>query len=109
MPAESLHKYERIYRVVRRIPRGRVATYGQIAMLAGLPRQARLVGYALAAAGERSLPWQRVVNAKGEVSARADSLAEEVQRVLLEAEGVEFSNQGRIPLSRFRWKPRDSV
>jgi methylated-DNA-protein-cysteine methyltransferase-like protein len=97
--------YARIYKVVRRIPRGRVATYGQIARLAGLPRRARLVGYALQVmpSGERA-PWQRVVNASGGISARPHPYAERQQRELLEREGVVFGAGGRISLSRFRWK-----
>ncbi|MCP5059410.1 MAG: methyltransferase [bacterium] len=93
--------YEKIYQVVRRIPPGRVATYGQIAELADLPRQARQVGYALPHGS--SVPWQRVVNARGEVSARAVPGSEPVQRAILEAEGVVFSASGKIDLRRFRW------
>jgi len=100
---------QRIYAIVRRIPRGRVATYGQVAALAGLPRHARQVGYALAALDEEStVPWQRVVNARGEVSVRAEFGAERFQRVLLEAEGIVFSAAGRIDLARYRWTPRRS-
>ena len=98
--------YTRIYAAVRRIPRGRVATYGQIARLAGLPRHARQVGYALFALPDGDdAPWQRVVNSKGEISARAHPYAEEQQRVLLEREGIVFDASGRIPLRRFQWKP----
>ncbi len=97
--------YERIYRVVARIPRGKVATYGQVARLAGMPRHARQAGYALQAMPENlDLPWQRVVNAKGEVSARALSFNEAKQRALLEREGVVFDAKGRIPLKRYQWK-----
>jgi len=88
---------------VRRIPRGRVATYGQIAELAGIGGRARQVGYALHAAPD-NLPWHRVINAKGEISPRSGSDSEELQRLLLEAEGVEFDLQGRIDLEKFRWK-----
>jgi methylated-DNA-protein-cysteine methyltransferase-like protein len=100
--------YERIYAVVRRIPRGRVASYGQVAELAGLPRQARLVGYALHALDEEdgAVPWQRVINARGEVSRRSEPGTEELQRVLLEAEGVPFDARGRVDLARYRWNPR---
>ena len=98
--------YRRIYAVVSRIPRGRVATYGQVAELAGLPRQARRVGYALAALpSTRDVPWHRVVNATGTISPRAEPHHETVQRVLLEREGVRFDAAGRIPLERQRWKP----
>jgi methylated-DNA-protein-cysteine methyltransferase related protein len=99
--------YERVYAVVRRIPRGRVATYGQVAVLAGLPGHARQIGYALhALPGRSAVPWHRVVNAKGEVSARAVRGAELEQRMLLAREGVAFDGRGRIPLARFRWTTR---
>jgi len=99
--------YERIWAVVRRIPKGRVATYGQIAAIVGIPRHARQVGYALGAAPEgRNLPWQRVINAKGEVSQRARPGSDDFQQVLLEAEGVEFDRHGRTDLKRFQWNPR---
>ncbi len=99
--------YRRIYAVVSRIPRGRVATYGQVAELARLPRQARLVGYALnVLPSDTAVPWHRVVNAKGQVSVRGDGLGhEELQAKLLAREGVRFT-AGAIPLERFRWAPR---
>ena len=98
--------YQRIYRVVRRIPRGRVATYGQVAELAGFPRQARMVGYALHALEDDAVPWQRVINARGQISPRAWPGAEIAQRRMLEAEGVRFDRAGRIDLGRFAWRPR---
>jgi methylated-DNA-protein-cysteine methyltransferase-like protein len=92
---------------VRRIPRGKVATYGQIAALAGYPGAARQVGYALAALPEASdVPWQRVINARGEVSARAHAGAAEWQRHRLEEEGIRFGAGGRLDLARYRWEPR---
>ncbi|MGH9382597.1 MAG: MGMT family protein [Thermoanaerobaculia bacterium] len=99
--------YDRIYVVVAAIPAGRVATYGQVAALAGIPGHARQVGYALHALPESSeLPWQRVINARGEVSARSglDWVAG-YQRHLLEEEGVVFDDRGRIDLARFLWEP----
>ena len=95
----------RIHKVVSRIPRGRVATYGQIARLAGLRGQARLVGYAMHAlpAGTR-VPWQRVVNAQGAISLPGQGAMR--QRELLEREGVRFDARGRIDLDRFLWQPR---
>jgi len=96
--------YARIYAAVRRIPRGRVATYGQIAALAGIPRHARQVGYALAALRDDAVPWQRVINAKGEVSPRAEPGWEALQRKLLEREGVTFDAAGRVSLARFGWQ-----
>jgi TDG/mug DNA glycosylase family protein len=96
----------RIYATVRGVPRGRVASYGQIARLAGLPGHARQVGYALAALlGESDVPWQRVINARGEVSPRATPGYEDLQRALLEREGVVFDAKGRVSLARFGWQP----
>lgn len=105
--ARSESSYARIYAVVRRIPRGRVATYGQVARLAGFPRHARLVGYALHALPENSsIPWQRVINSKGEVSPRTIPGCDGLQVQLLEDEGVYFDTRGRISLRRYRWKAR---
>ena len=99
--------YLRIYAVVRRIPRGRVATYGQVAALAGLPGHARQVGYALhALAHGTRLPWHRVINAQGEVSRRRRPGDELSQRRLLEREGVRFDARGRVALARLGWCPR---
>ncbi|HXT00270.1 MAG TPA: MGMT family protein [Elusimicrobiota bacterium] len=99
--------YARIYAVVRRVPRGRVATYGQVAALAGLPRHARQVGYALhSLPDDAEVPWQRIVNSKGEISARCHPYAVPQQRELLESEGVKFDKTGRIPLERFQWNPK---
>jgi len=98
-------RYERIYDVVRAIPEGRVATYGQVAALAGLKGHARQIGYALYALDDDDVPWQRVVNARGEISARSDPGSEPLQRVMLEDEGVVFDERGRISLARFRWDP----
>lgn len=99
------NNYLRIYAVVRQIPRGRVATYGQVADLAGLDGHARQVGYALhAVPTSMKLPWHRVINSRGEVSARTSGDSHELQRHLLEAEGVEFDERGRLDLQRYRWK-----
>jgi len=103
-----MSRYERIYAVVRRVPRGRVVTYGQVAALAGLGRHARQVGYALhRLAEEQDVPWHRVINARGEVSPRSSSGWDGLQRTLLEGEGVIFDDAGRVDLERFRWEPRD--
>jgi len=102
----SGERYEWIYAVVRRIPYGRVATYGQIAALAGFPGQARQVGYALHSLPEGSeVPWQRVINARGEVSLRSEAGWEHYQRHLLAEEGVVFNDSGRVDLDRYRWEP----
>lgn len=98
--------YQRIYATVQGIPEGRVATYGQIATLAGLPGHARQVGYALhATPTDLKIPWHRVINARGEVSPRSEPGWEGYQRHLLEEEGVEFNLEGRVSLKRFRWEP----
>lgn len=99
--------YQTIYAVVGRIPEGRVATYGQVALLAGLPGRARLVGHALSAlAGRSAIPWHRVVNAQGRISLRScGSDADMEQRLRLEREGVSFDAGGRIPLARYVWRP----
>ena len=103
----SHRNYERIYAVVRRIPRGRVATYGQVAKLAGLPGHARQVGYALHALPDgHNVPWQRVINARGEVSLRSAPGVDDYQRSLLEDEGVVFDLSGRVSLKGYGWKPR---
>ena len=106
MPSGS-SSYPRIYAVVSRIPKGRVATYGQIAVLAGLPRQARLVGYAMhSLPADSDVPWHRVVNAAGKISLRSDGLGhDELQAQLLRREGVRFVKDA-IPLGRYRWQPR---
>jgi len=90
-------RWETIYKAVRKVPRGRVASYGQIAELAGLEGHARQVGYALHALPAKSgVPWHRVINAKGEISPRRAGDSHELQRLLLEAEGVTFDERGRV-------------
>ncbi|MBC8067228.1 MAG: MGMT family protein [Deltaproteobacteria bacterium] len=96
--------YRRIYATVTRIPAGRVASYGQIAQLAGLPGGARQVGYALHAIPEgTNLPWHRVVNARGEISLDGEPAREQKQR--LRREGVRFDARDRIDLRAFGWTP----
>lgn len=99
--------YNAIYEIVRQIPKGRVATYGQVAELAYLYGQARLVGYALYRVDKYSdIPWHRVINAKGEISY---SLwrhgADYRQRTLLEQEGIKFNPEGKINLREYLWQP----
>lgn len=104
MTAQRTSTWERFYRVIRRIPRGRVATYGQVARLAGLPGHARQVGYALhALRGSTTVPWQRVINAAGRISLRPMTGGIS-QRMLLEREGVVFSGE-RVSLVSYGWKP----
>src|SRR6185295_18566615 len=95
-----------VYRVVRRVPRGKVVTYGQVAAILGHPRAARAVGTALRQLPpvlQRVVPWQRVINASGRISHRGDVFRPDRQRDLLEAEGVEFDRGGRVNLRRVRW------
>jgi methylated-DNA-protein-cysteine methyltransferase related protein len=93
---------QRIYGHARRIPAGTVATYGDVARMAGVPRAARAVGWALGALPEGSdVPWWRVVNREGRISCRAHGM--ELQAELLRGEGVEMTEEGEIDLSRYRW------
>jgi methylated-DNA-protein-cysteine methyltransferase-like protein len=98
--------YSRIYTVVRRIPTGRVASYGQVARVAGLGG-ARQVGYALHALPRGStVPWHRVLNAEGRISLRDHHAL--TQRLLLEREGVRFDARGRVDLAKVGWKSRSA-
>ena len=102
-PDSGSSLYSRIYSAVRRIPKGKVSTYGRIAKLVNAPGP-RVVGYAMAALPAGSnVPWQRVVNHKGEVSLRKGGDGELRQRRLLESEGVQFSLRGRINLKVYAW------
>jgi methylated-DNA-protein-cysteine methyltransferase-like protein len=93
------------YAIVQRIPLGRVATYGQVARLAGVPRGGRQVGRALRLCPEEeSLPWHRVVSADGSIALRGDGAGEELQRLLLLDEGVAFTRSGRVDLDRCGWQ-----
>ena len=96
-----------ILAVVKRIPRGRVATYGQVAALAGLAGRPRLAGYALHALPEGSpLPWHRVLGAGGRLTlVKLDPAAATTQRLRLEREGVRFDARGRVDMERFAWRP----
>jgi methylated-DNA-protein-cysteine methyltransferase-like protein len=99
--------FAQVYAVVRRVPPGKVATYGQIARMLGMPHAARTVGWALRAVPEGSdVPWQRVISARGTISLAPDQGAG-LQRVLLEEEGVAFDDQGRVDLGRYGWAGLD--
>jgi methylated-DNA-protein-cysteine methyltransferase-like protein len=94
--------YEAFYRWIRQVPSGKVATYGQIARLAGMPRHSRHVGYALAALPtESDVPWFRIINGEGRISKR-DPWEQKEQLRCLEAEGVAFLS-GRVDLRRYGW------
>jgi methylated-DNA-protein-cysteine methyltransferase-like protein len=106
--SKPVSTYDRIYAVVRRIPRGRVCTYGRVADLAGLGRAARQVGYAMAALPDHTtVPWHRVLNAQGRISLRRGEGGGDLeQRFRLEAEDVVFDAGGRVSLERFGWTGR---
>ncbi|MDY6899808.1 MAG: MGMT family protein [Cyanobacteriota bacterium] len=100
--------YDLIYKTVRQIPAGKVATYGQIADLTGIYGKARLVGYAMFQVDTTSddIPWHRVINAKGEISySNLREGGDHLQKQLLEQEGVEFNSAGKVNLSKYQWEP----
>ncbi len=99
--------FQAFYDVVRRIPEGRVATYGQVARLAGMPRCARTVGYAMAGCHDPSVPCHRVVDRFGGTKAAFDTCGPGTQRALLEAEGVLFRPDGTVNLDRCRWQTEE--
>ncbi|MBM3584075.1 MAG: methyltransferase [Alphaproteobacteria bacterium] len=102
-------EYEAYYRVIRCIPKGRVMTYGDVAIAAGRPGNARRVGYALHALKDERVPWWRVVNAGGGISIRGGfGEGAEQQRDLLELEGVELIGAGRLRLADYRYVPNPS-
>ncbi len=101
--------YEAAWALVRSIPRGRVATYGQLATWLGSPRAARAVGYAMFNVQDPEVPWHRVVNHKGEISEGGHLNRPDLQRKLLAREGVKLDAVGRIDLKRFGWRgPRST-
>ena len=106
---EEPRLYDLIYAIVRQVPHGKVATYGQVARIAGRC-SAQMVGFALAALGTYStrdgfaeVPWQRVINAQGRISPHGFGMGGHVQHQLLEEEGIIFSPEGVIDLDRFGW------
>ena len=102
--------YSRIYRIVKQIPKGKVATYGQIAALAGIPGGARQVGYALHNLKDNNdVPWYRVINSKGQISQLPDPMSINLQNQLLLSEGIEFNDKGVITLSKFQWYPGNNI
>lgn len=101
---EALSPFQAVQRLTQRIPRGKVATYGQLSKMIGQRLTPVGVGWALRAAKEGEIPWQRVVNARGAVS--TDPHHPGLQREMLESEGVVFGDDGTIDLTRFGWSPR---
>jgi methylated-DNA-protein-cysteine methyltransferase related protein len=102
---ESAAYRERVYEIVRRIPTGRVMTYGQIAEILGEGYTPRTVGFVMHAANEETTPWQRVINSQGACSTGRVILPPDKQQRMLEAEGVVFDARGRCDLGRYRWTP----
>jgi len=98
---------ERVYEIVRRIPTGRVMTYGQIAEMLGEGYTPRTVGFVMHAADEERTPWQRVINAQGACSTGRIILPPDKQQRMLEAEGIEFDARGRCNLGQYRWTPEE--
>lgn len=98
--------HQRAVAVIKRIPKGRVATYGQVAAMAGNPRAARQITRVLNSSSKKErLPWQRVINREGRISLRPGEGYEQQKGMLLD-EGVRFDRDDRIDLARFGWKPR---
>jgi methylated-DNA-protein-cysteine methyltransferase-like protein len=108
LPQEGTEGYrERVYEIVRRIPTGRVMTYGQIADMLGAGYTARTVGFVMHAANEETTPWQRVINSQGACSTGRVILPPDKQQRMLEAEGIVFDGRGRCDLKRYRWIPEE--
>jgi len=108
MPSDTSQPtfYERVYEFVRSVPRGSVVTYGQVALELGSPAAARAVGYALNALhGDTDVPWWRVINARGAISLKGRGASADLQRALLEREGVQFATDDTCDLRRYRWWP----
>lgn len=102
--------YDRVYAFVCEVPPGRVVTYGQVALLLGAPAAARAVGYALSALPRGSeVPWWRVINAQGRISLKNRGPDADLQRELLEHEGVAFDENDRTELAIYRWWPDDEL
>jgi methylated-DNA-protein-cysteine methyltransferase-like protein len=105
--AETEGYRERVYEVVRRIPKGRVMTYGQIADMLGEGYTARTVGFVMHSADEETTPWQRVINSQGACSTGRVILPPDKQQRMLESEGITFDARGRCDLNRYRWIPEE--
>lgn len=108
MPGPNDNDYrERVFRIVRKIPRGKVMTYGQIAEILGDGYTPRTVGFVMHSSNDKT-PWHRVINAQGACSTRGIVLPHDKQQRMLEAEGVSFNERGRCDLQKFLWIPKES-
>ena len=106
--ANNKQYQDRVYEIVRQIPRGRVMTYGQIAGILGDGYTPRTVGYVMHAADSEGVPWQRVINSQGKCSTGRLTIPVNLQQDMLEQEGVVFSDKGKCDLRRFEWWPEGS-
>lgn len=105
LPSEERSFLKTVLEIVKKIPRGKVLTYGQVASLAGVPRAARIVGGVLFQMGpSEKIPWQRVINAKGGISTYRVGMGDQ-QRSLLEKEGLVFNREGKVELKKYQWWP----
>ena len=101
--------FAKVYDIVSRIPEGQVATYGQIAIMAGNPHASRIVGYAMSSApSERNLPCHRVVNREGSMAPHHAFGGQDIQRFMLEGEGITFKPNGCIDMDKHLWRPHKS-
>ena len=106
-PEKRIPMYEQIYDVVKQIPYGKVASYGQIARIVGTCT-ARMVGYAMSALRSENVPWQRVINSQGKVSQHGDGIGTTLQRQLLIDEGVVFDAQDKVDFNLYGWHGPDN-
>ncbi|MDZ7728988.1 MAG: MGMT family protein [Dehalococcoidia bacterium] len=105
-PSDGQTFYDQVYELVGQVPPGSVVTYGQVALMLGSPAAARAVGYALSYLGpSREVPWWRVINAQGGISLKNRGSSADLQRELLEAEGIAFNTSGHCDLGLYRWWP----
>ncbi len=104
MPAVARTFFTAVCQVVKAVPRGRVVTYGQVAVMAGRPGAARAVGWSMHTLPDGSkVPWHRVINSRGAISPRGEGLSEDIQRHLLQREGIRFNRHGRVDLESYQW------
>ena len=103
--ANDTNYRERVYEIVRRIPAGRVMTYGQLAEILGEGYTPRTVGYVMHGAETKSVPWQRVINSQGACSTGRMTMPVNLQQSMLESEGVVFSDKGTCDLGKYLWYP----
>ncbi|MFV0388720.1 MAG: MGMT family protein [Pyrinomonadaceae bacterium] len=108
MVEKSNNYRERVYKIVRKIPRGKVMTYGQIAEILGKGYTPRTVGFALNAANRADVPWQRVINSRGGCSTGKITAPNDLQRIMLEEEGIAFNKKGVCALEEFAWCPENA-